>query len=76
MDPIKETLIKERYNFTTHKLKNTLRESLPFADGKKLNEMFNKYVVGLIGEETEEDKKARAKNKKKKKKKNKKAKKV
>jgi glutaminyl-tRNA synthetase len=59
---VKDELVKERYAFDVMSVLRKAREVLPWADGKKLKEMFDAEIVALIGVKTEEDgKKKKAK---------------
>ena len=52
-----EALTTQRYCFQMYQLTNTLRKTMPFADGARLNAVFNAQILALLGEENEEDRK-------------------
>ena len=49
-------LLQERYSFPITKLLYSLKEGrMKWADGRKVKDMFDREIVALLGEETEED---------------------
>ena len=48
--------LQERYSFPITKLLYSLKEGrMKWADGRKVKDMFDREIVALLGEETEED---------------------
>lgn len=59
----KATIVEERYHYNSGKALGSIGQELPFADGAKLREEFDKQLAALLGPKTEEDLKPPTKKK-------------
>ncbi|GAQ83924.1 putative glutaminyl-tRNA synthetase [Klebsormidium nitens] len=59
----KERLLVERYKANTGKIQKTVREKLPFADGKLVKVELDEQLLALLGPKTAEDEKKPEKKK-------------
>ena len=49
-------LVEERYSFPISKLLYSLKDGrMKWADGRKVKDVFDREIIALLGEETEED---------------------
>ena len=54
----REELLEKRYQFPINQLLFVIKEGrMKWADGKKVKEQFDRSILALLGEKTEEDEK-------------------
>ena len=59
----KAAIVEERYHFNSGKALGAIGQEMPFADGAKLREEYDKQLAALLGPKTEEDLKPPTKKK-------------
>lgn len=62
LDKHRDELVNERYSYPISKLLYSLKEGrMKWADGRLVKDEFDRAIVALLGEETEEDKQKKKK---------------